>query len=253
MQISEFQCLSPDKIKYDGVGFIIPPTLKDILQLGTNEYGKNVYDHYINLLSIDVNQYLSILPDKDVLLSMLSDEEKANLKIFDLWSISYENIKPIIESLSFFIFGCLKYDEVNNQIIIYDKDVYCGSVDRNNFDELRKFILKLNYISDEMIEKPKFKNKAAEELYYKLQQHEAESNKNTKKDLSLYNVVSSLCSYHNSINISNVWSLTVYQLYDQFFRQNMKNQLDISAMRWSTWGSESFDFDLWFKSLTKGG
>ena len=63
-------------------------------------------------------------------------------------------------------------------------------------------------------------------------------------------MVSALAVQHNSLNLSNIWDLTVYQLYDQFFRQNNKNQLDIHAMNYAGWGGE-FDPTSWFRALDK--
>ncbi len=70
-------------------------------------------------------------------------------------------------------------------------------------------------------------------------------------DINLANIISALSIQHNSYNMTNIWSLTVYQLYDQFFRLNIKTQVDINSMRWAAYGTEAFDYNLWFKSIKK--
>lgn len=64
----------------------------------------------------------------------------------------------------------------------------------------------------------------------------------------LPNLISALCVQHNSINMCNVWDLTVYQLYDQFLRQSYLNQVNIHAMNYAGWGGE-FDPNDWYKKL----
>ena len=55
----------------------------------------------------------------------------------------------------------------------------------------------------------------------------------------LPNLISALCVQHNSINMCNVWDLTVYQLYDQFLRQSYLNQVNIHAMNYAAGAANS--------------
>lgn len=62
------------------------------------------------------------------------------------------------------------------------------------------------------------------------------------------NIVSSLAVHHNSLNMLNIWQMTVYQLYDTFERQYIKQQLDIMGLHYAAWGGE-YPFDEWCKSI----
>ncbi len=42
--------------------------------------------------------------------------------------------------------------------------------------------------------------------------------------------------------------MTVYQLYDTFERQYIKQQLDIMGLHYAAWGGE-YPFDEWCKSI----
>lgn len=70
-----------------------------------------------------------------------------------------------------------------------------------------------------------------------------------ERALSLSSIISAVAARHHSLNILNIWDLTVYQLYDQFAQLNKSLQVDVSSMRWAAWGQEPFDFSLWYKDM----
>lgn len=69
--------------------------------------------------------------------------------------------------------------------------------------------------------------------------------------MELPNIISSISSHHNSLNIINVWDLTVYQLYDQFNRQRLGDSFNIQSMSVAAWGDSDGKFDetVWFSLI----
>ena len=100
----------------------------------------------------------------------------------------------------------------------------------------------------------KFKNDIAKKLYEQMQKanKEKEKQKNKKNDinLSLPNIISSVSSKHPSINLINIWELTIFQLLDCFNRLQNNTMHEIDSTRVSVWGDEkkTFDPSLWYKN-----
>ena len=92
----------------------------------------------------------------------------------------------------------------------------------------------------------KIKNKIAEKLLEKMKKGESQKKKNDEKT-SMANIISSLSSHHQSLNIVNIWNLTVYQLYDQFSKTRINDTYKISSRSISIGGDKDKKFDdmLW--------
>ena len=77
--------------------------------------------------------------------------------------------------------------------------------------------------------------------------------KKEDKKLELANLISALASHSMSLNMSNIWNLTIYQLYDQFERQQIEDSYRSSLRSVSIWGDKDNKFDntLWFTHIKK--
>ena len=64
---------------------------------------------------------------------------------------------------------------------------------------------------------------------------------------SLWNIIGAVTSRHPSLNLTNIWQMTVYQLYDQFARVRDQVAFDVYSTRWAVWGKDKLDQSLWFK------
>ena len=98
----------------------------------------------------------------------------------------------------------------------------------------------------------KFKNNLAKKLMQKMLKAQKEEKKRKKADInmSLPNIISAVSSRHPSINLINVWELTIFQLFDVFGRLQANAMFEIDCKRVSTWGDEkkTFDAALWYKN-----
>lgn len=246
------ELIAPYPIYIPNIGYLKHPTLENVFKLGMNEFSQSNYDGILNILCLTVPDYFKIIKKEDVYNS-LSSAEKQELCIFDLLILSEDMILSIINSLFFFIYGDISFNKDIKCFFVKDLDTndIIGIINKYNFDDVCNLVKQLNRIDDSnsCMYSGKPKNKIAAEMAAKFKAHKEKSKQKESHNLNLADVISALCVQHNSYNMTNIWSLTVYQLYDQFFRQNIKTQIDISANRWAAWGSEPFDFELWFKSI----
>ena len=98
--------------------------------------------------------------------------------------------------------------------------------------------------------------KKALEIMNKLQMGRAKKAKQVKSDdnLELGNILSAVANKSQSLNIVNIWDLTVYQLWDCFFRLSNNNIYNIQSMSVAAWGDKDnhFDSTAWFKRMDTG-
>ena len=188
-----------------------------------------------------------------------SKEELVQFSFFNILAIDPIYRKKVLLALNFFIKEKIVWSEQNKVMLVYNTDnvednsVPVGAIYGENYETIVDIILqkcginRLDTDSDNL----KVKNKAASKILSKLK-NIAKKEKNTKEDkrLSLPNIISSLASHSKSLNIINIWDLTVYQLYDQFFRQQIDDSYNITSSQVAAWGDKDNKFDpLFWASL----
>ena len=69
--------------------------------------------------------------------------------------------------------------------------------------------------------------------------------------MELGNIISAVANKSQSLNILNIWDLTVYQLWDCFSRLSNNSIYDIQSMSVAAWGNKDnyFDATAWFKRI----
>jgi hypothetical protein len=131
-----------------------------------------------------------------------------------------------------------------------------GEIHRDNFDYVRRMMLQLNFIGLDQDESPvSYSTDAAKELWEKTQGFLKEQAKSEihedKPEYHLSNIVSKVCTTHPSYNLLNVYSLTIFQLYDSFFQLGFMRGADLSERIFSTHGGDKFKFEDWLKPILK--
>lgn len=227
------------------VGKIKPPYLRDI-----NKIGYITYSSYINALLLDPKiYYFQIIKDKNYY-NNLSDDERANLSTYDL--IRQDNrLQELFSTvLNFFFIENISYNYENNVFVSTDNNnKIVGIINKNSFPQICGIILQMNYMNASSKNKIKFKNDKAKKIWEKLNNKKEKQTSNDMR-MDLGNIISSL-SGHRNLNIINIWELTVYQLYDQFYRERLNISYNIYANSISIYGNKDnkFDIDLWFKYI----
>ena len=182
-----------------------------------------------------------------------------NINFFNI-IISDESFKnTICDALNFFMDNLVIFDETNNFFLLYNKSLnsdntqLMGAITAENYLEVADIILQRNNIksNDNEYTNTKPKNKIAERLLNKIKNGRKKILTKGDKKMELANIVSSLASHHNSINIINIWDLTIYQLYDQFCRQRFDDSYKIQSMSIAHWGDSNgkFDDSMWFSII----
>lgn len=217
---------------------VYPPTLGDIRDIG--------YENYRGFLSL----FLMSQHDIFALLDLSGDESVSDLSPIQLITIVPQLRVTLLGSLSFFL-RCEVCYAPNVGFFIDDKT----SLSLAQILEIRKVILSLCNIEDSTTQEPvTFANEKARRIYEKSQKGRSQlkGNKGPKEgDIELPNLIAAVSAYSPTYNLLNIWGLTVYQLYDQFARLGGKFQLDVFGHKWAAWGTDEFDFSLWYKNPSK--
>ena len=240
--ISKFDLISGADISYKGICLLHPPHLDDIRRIGFDEYNS-----YIGFLTTDLNKYLSVSDISTDAVKGIPD-----LRIFDIWISTTSMREHLKNAFSFFISGKIKFVPSYNAFKVTCGETI-GIINRNNYLDVVSGILNLNCVNYEQGKQEEliFQDEESRKLYEQIQKAKKTGElKSEDKNFSLANLISSVASFGNGYNLINIWGLTVYQLYDQFYRLNSKFQLDIVGTRWAAWGKEDFDFDVWHKDIT---
>lgn len=245
-QFTHLDLVSPYPLPIDGVGHVLSPTLRDIVLSG----GEQVYNSRISILLMTKVQLLQALT------SVASEQEVKKIQdqqLFDIMMAIEYFRNGLIDSLNFFL---------QQEVYVSDDGTFIqtssgsynfkGKITAQTFVVVKDLILKRNYITPPKQTKAKRRSKKMIQFDKKLQQGRKKSKKykQQRKAMQLGNLVSKISKYSN-LNIVNVFDLTVYQLYDQFFQIGTQVQLQAATMRWCIWGQDKYDFSQWYKFVSE--
>lgn len=221
MNLEYFDLLSPDPIQIQNVGGILSPKLKDISSIGYK-----TYQYYLAILQID----------------------------FDQLTADADSIYLLEAALNFFIQEDVAYSAEQSAFILTKDSQLTGAITKEIYSPVCDLIFQRNGIKAKQEEDlSKVKSKKALEIMKKLQRGRAEKAKHTKadKNMELGNILSAVANKSQSINIINIWELTVYQLWDCFSRLSNNSIYAIQSMSVAAWGNKDnlFDATAWFKRI----
>lgn len=257
LKLNYFDLISPHPIPIRDVGSIISPTLKDISRIGIE-----TYNYFLYLLSIDIRTYF-IMNGQLIQYETMSEEDINKLNLFDLIvsNVQFTNIFKM--SLDFFIKETVTFNEKIKCFVIQkntDKTSeningnIIGVITKNNYLQVCNIIQMRNNIQSKNQEDlSTVKSKKALEIMKKLQLGRTKKTQQAKadKNMDLGNILSAVANRHPSLNMINIWDLTIYQLWDAFSRLANNNIYDIQAMSVAAWGDKDKHFDIasWYKKI----
>lgn len=217
---------------------IKPLKLRDITEIGYIEFQQN-----IQILLLDLDTMIESIDDFEAQATMKANRHM--YKVFDLFMLSAGLTDLVIKSFKMiFETDDIEYvlDRSQNYNLVINKE---HIISRDNFDEISKVI--------EMQNNPKVSKKDAEDDEYKpadeLAKRIAEKLKKSKEivakskaveenkeGITISDIISSVSAMSNSINKTNIWEYTLYQLYEEFARLNRIDdyRLQIQASMWSS-------------------
>lgn len=252
MKLKYEDLLSGDSIFIDGVGHIRSPRLSELKP--TNGIGTWNYDLYINLLVWDKEELLKFL--KVITQKNLFALTKSNmLNVFDIITLLDSSRELVLKMLNFFIEEDVEWADKERKFLTYSKEnhEFIGSINRDNFDDIRDMLLQMNYINLEKASgNTKYASDKAKALWEKAQQHlkTDAAKKTSDKRMRLGNIISKLSCVSIGYTLLNIYDLTIFQLYDQFFQYGYIRAMDLSEMAYSNHGGKDFDIQSWLNPIT---
>ena len=231
--IDKLKLLAGDeKIEVDGIVFK-QPKLRDIKDIGLQ-----VYYAYISFLLISAEEYLISIKRED----LIPFFKQHNLTMFDIYRDNPYERQFFIEALSFFIDGKIEFE--NGKFLLNNKNI----ITKENYQRIIEIIGEINCLKVNK-QQELYANEKARQIAEKLQKaKEKRKNINSKNNISLPDIISAVASRKESLNLLNIWDLTIYQLYDHYNRLIAEDEFDICAMNYAYWGGE-FKGKHWSNSL----
>lgn len=226
MKLSYFELLSPEPVYIEHIGGIVSPTLRTISQTGIV-----TYQYYVSALLME-GEIFETLPQNPELAELLQ------------------------LALDFFIKENVVYSTNDNRFVIHLDEKIVGIISKDNYSTVCDLICqRISVKTRQEDDISKVKNKKAMEIMEKLQRGRNSKNKQTKadKNLEIGNIISAVANRSQSLNIINIWELTVFQLWDCFERISNNNIYNIQSMSVAAYGNKDnhFDFSSWFKKLSE--
>ena len=261
MQFNYFEILSGDPIPIRGVGHIRSPMLSELKP--TTGIGFTKYNIYLNLLSWTKEQVIRFDEISKITgADKLSKADKLN--VFDIISLIEQTRDIYRDLLSFFIIEEVDWNTEKRCFETYteqgDERIVVGSITRDNFEDVRIDILQMNYVGlDKQSQPAHHSNNKAKELWERAQAFIAEQaqikaeagRQEDHPELSLGNIISKVCTIHPSYNHTNIYDLTVFQLYDTYFQISYMRSVDLGERVFCNHGGKKFKFEDWMKPIQK--
>jgi uncharacterized protein YktA (UPF0223 family) len=236
------------------IGSIRKPTLREISEITFDKF--MFYETLMKLTPQFYYEKMCGEQEKSKWLS-LSDKDKSRLELFDIIRGNTQLAELYAEMLDYFFVESIIYKEgyfiilkpgVEDSGELKAEDIK-NAISEKTFQEILELLQQICGIYEGAVEEQKFKNNLAKALFEKMLKGKKKEKK-VDKNLSLPNIISSVCSKHPSLNYTNIWGLTMFQLIDTFNRIQMNTVYDIESTRVSVWGDEkkTFDASLWYKN-----
>lgn len=244
--LSDFDRISGRAVIVSGVK-IRQPKLEEVRLVGSETFYS-----YLSVINADAGKLI-----KTIFGDGVGEEIPPEITTYDFFMLSDKLAPTLIEALQFFVDGELHYSEKHGAILFlsngnagelavkFDADIFARV--KATIDEICGFEV------DDDLKKTHMQNeKKCLEIISKLEAGREKMRKSKGKTdesngMELWNIIGAVAAKSPSYNLSNIWNLTLCQLYDQFSRCNNDFYLGMAATRWCVWGEDSFDHEPWFK------
>ena len=199
----ELKLLKGSAFELEGIK-ITPLKLKEII----DDIGYDDYLQLIKTVCIDKKQI------KDI-----SEEDLQKIETFDIFLCDNSLMEMLVRFFKVF----LKYENVfyieKNQGILFDYDGCISWVTRENYNKFLKVFREMYKINIPKQEEYNPGNDRARELIEAIKRkNEVYANMKAKSETNLASMISGVAWKSNNLNIVDIFNLTVYQLYDAYYR-----------------------------------
>lgn len=230
------------------------PTLKEIGYIGEKAFftGCGFLDFSKNLLNESDKSHLVNYNDFDILMSIMINRTKETREVVDSAFLVLSLIFPLYEVQ-------VRKDKV---AIILIKDNQEFEINKNNFSIFKRIIIKMFNLRDsekdtnnynpsgDMAQRIAEKFKKRQEQLDKLKR---ESTNNLDKDFSVLTRYISILAVGLQKDLNSLMQYTIYQLYDEFQRFQMKVQWDAYIQARMAGAKDLDEVDNWMIDLKQQG
>lgn len=239
--ILEMKLLKGTEIDVEGLK-IKPHTLEELIEEVTlEEYYKCI--GFVSIQKKELNEFFHLeseLYEKTSVYQMLLYHELLAQYLVDFFKLVTRNDEVYYFSQWQSI--AVEYEEENRRVIIQ----------ADNIDNIVKTILKAYCIAEAKEEKDEFNpaNEQARKLMEQIRKNRAKAPK-PKANVDLTSIISAVAWRSHSLSIVDVWKLTLYQLYDAFYRLDIIDNYDktLTAVYAGTIDSKAIKMDkqIWYR------
>ena len=248
MKLSYLELLSPEPVRFPQVGSIRAPKLRDIAVLGHDTYQK-----YLALLLLEPRSFLA-LDGREETYDQMPEEERIRLTVFDLLLATQENRQLVEDALNFFLSEPVAYVP-EHHCFVTGEDGRTGIITASSYPQVCDLICQRNRVRSNREDLSRVTSKKARRILAKLQKGRARKARQSAPDnnLELGNVISAVANRSSSLHMVNIWDLTVYQLWDCFYRLSNNQIYEIQAMSVAAWGDKNHTFNAasWYQNVEK--
>lgn len=230
MTLPYLSLLHTEPIFLPSVGNLRIPTVNEIRKLGGQ------YAAYMEILCLDDSELAERL---NVPLSGTSRYKfvVANHRIRDFYT----------QIFNFFFLQDVAFQNTTQFWVLVENKDCIGTINEENFLDVCNAILICNHLEPKSNRPPVFYNEQARLIYEKMKQNPLKKKRHGLQ-ASLADIVSALSANSHTYNLFNIWDLTVYQLYDQFYKVNQRVHFDVASRQWAAYPSEKFDLSQWYSA-----
>lgn len=254
MKLSYIELLSPEPLTLNNIGTLKPITLRTISRYNLQ------YQTYLSIALMTPEKYFESI-GKSKEFDAMSLSKKSDLHIFDLLISNENTIAEVENMLQFFLTDFVQFDFQHKFFTTFSgiKDsqgqlLPTGIINKAIWNDLCDVILQMNYIEKQIDDFSEIKNNRAKQILEKfLKGRKRKQQVAPHESVDLGNVISAVASQSETLNLCNIWDLTVYQLWDQYSRLRRNTAYNLQARSVSIWGDKNNKFDMfwWCKPLEK--
>lgn len=200
------------------IGDIHPLTLREIATIGEIQYNK-----YLSALCFEIEDVLS---GEDL-------DGVEGISTYDILMancISNENYKELITSaISLFFKDDVSFyaysQEGNNYAFLYLGELEEERIiNKDNFENIKLILQQQNNIQRSKAEEYNPANEKARQLIEQIKKNRQNAPK-PKQLVDLHSIISGV-AWKGGVGIGSIWDLTIYQLYDAYYRLNIVDTYD---------------------------
>ena len=219
---------------------------------GGTRSGEDTYNLYLDAFIRTRAQFLEVISEN------FTEEQLKELDTIPLFHLylSFTETRELLRSAVQFFFDEEAVVDLDSASVLLvngsaepdDKMRIVGAINVDNFNDVKNLILQRNYVTPPANPDGKRRSKKMMEFDARIEAGRKKSTKFKQNQIAMQlgNLVSKVAS-SSAFTISEVYNMTVYQLYNYFFEINTSVQINAALTRWCVWGKEKFDFSQWYK------